>query len=388
MSSATAWAGDVLATQAAEGLLRSPIERQGGSARHATVRGRPVVVFSSNDYVGLAADPRVRQAAAEAALASGVGATGSRLLSGSHQEMAALEAELCAFEGGDTATLAPSGYQANLAILQALGGPDASIFSDELNHASIIDGCRLSRGEVEIYSHNNLDDLSDRLDHARGRPIIVSDTVFSMDGDVANARGLAELAESHGAWLVLDEAHATGVLGPGGRGLVAEAGIGGSENLIRVVTLSKALGASGAAIVGSRDVRQLLLQRGRASIFSTALPLPIVAAARAALQVLVQEPERVRQVQARSRSLRQALLPLNVPGRPEVPIVPVVVGAAERALAIEQHLLELGYLAQGVRPPTVAPGSSRIRLVPTVAHTQDELEAVATALRQALEANP
>jgi glycine C-acetyltransferase/8-amino-7-oxononanoate synthase len=350
------------------------------------VAGRPVVVLSSNDYLGLAAHPRVRRAAAEAALALGAGSTGSRHLSGCHEEIAALEAELSAFEGAPAATLAPSGYQANVAVLQALGGPDAVVLSDERNHASIVDGCRLSRSVVEVYRHADLDDLAARLRRAERRRIVVSDTVFSMDGDVADVGGLLDLARRHDAWLVLDEAHATGVLGPGGRGAAAEAGLDpADERLVRVVTLSKALGAAGGAVLSGGLVRQLLLQRGRALVFSTAPPHPVVAAARAALAVLTAEPGRVERSRALARRLRAGLRPLATGGRHDVPIVPVVVGDAERAVALERRLLDAGYLAQAVRPPTVAPGTSRLRLVPTAAHTEAEIDGAAAAVRAVLE---
>jgi len=353
------------------------------------VAGRPVVVLSSNDYLGLAADPRVRRAAADAALALGTGATGSRHLGGCHEEIAALEAEPCAFEGAPTATLAPSGYQANVAVLQALGGPDAVVLSDERNHASIIDGCRLSRAEVEVYRHADLDDLDDRLRRSRRRPVVVSDTVFSMHGDVAGVAGLLGLARRHDAWLVLDEAHATGVLGPGGRGAAAEAGLhpGDDERLVRMVTLSKALGAAGGAVLGSPTLRQLLLQRGRALVFSTAPAPAAVAAARAALAVLAAEPERPGRVRALARRLRTGLRPLATGGRPDVPIVPLVVGDAARAVALEASLLQAGYLAQAVRPPTVPPGTSRVRLVPTAAHTEAEVDGAAAAVLAALESS-
>jgi 7-keto-8-aminopelargonate synthetase-like enzyme len=214
----------------------------------------------------------------------------------------------------------------------------------------------------------------------------VSDTIFSMDGDVADVASLLELARRHDAWLVLDEAHATGVIGPGGRGAAAEAGVrGGEDRLVRVVTLSKALGAGGGAVLGSPRVRQLLLQRGRALIFSSGLPHPSVAAARAALRVLIEEPERVARVRARACRLRAALSGLPVTGRQDVPIVSVVVGEAAHALTLERRLLEAGYLVQAVRPPTVAPGSSRVRLVPTAAHSERQVEAAAVALRAAME---
>jgi 8-amino-7-oxononanoate synthase len=381
-----AWAAGVLDGEARAGRLRRPRRRLGGSGAVAEVDGRPVVVFSSNDYLGLAAHPRVRRAAADAALEHGVGSTGSRHLSGCHAGIDDLEAELCAFEGAPAATLAPSGYAANVALLQALGGPDALLLSDERNHASLIDGCRLSRAAVEVYRHRDLDDLDHRLLAAGGRrTVIASDSVFSMDGTVAPVAELVALAERHGAWLVLDEAHATGVLGPGGRGAAAEAGVDPHHpQVVRVVTLSKGLGAQGAAICGHPVVRQLLLQRGRALIFSTALPHPTVAAARAALAVLAAEPQRVDRLRANVARLRAALAPLAPGGRPDVPVLPVPAGAEDRAVALETALLDRGMLVQAVRPPTVPVGTSRLRIAVSAEHTPEQLAALAAAMLSVL----
>ena len=380
-----AWAEEVLLADLRAGLLRQPRIRHGGSAPRAEVDGRPVVVLSSNDYLGLSTHPAVRDAAARAARELGVGATGSRHLSGCHAAITELEGLVCAFEGSDAATLAPSGYAANVAALEALGGPDAVIFSDELNHASIIDGCRASRSRVEVYRHRDLDDLEARLREVPGRPVIVSDTVFSMEGAAADVRGLAELARAHGAWLVLDEAHATGVLGPGGRGLCAEQGVAGEE-IIRIVTFSKALGTSGAAICGSETVRQLLLQRGRALIYSTALPHPSVAAAHAALEVLGAHPELVERLRHNAALVRERLGAHALgDAHPHTPIVAVIVGDAMRAMELDEAMWDRGFLVQGLRPPTVEPGRSRLRMVATAAHREEDLLAAAGTLAALLE---
>jgi 8-amino-7-oxononanoate synthase len=376
------WARARLGDAAATGLLRTPRVRDGGSGPHAVVDGRRVVVLSGNDYLGLSVHPAVREAAAEAAREMGAGATGSRHLSGCHAAITALEEELADFEGAAAATLAPSGYAANLAVLQALGGPDCVVFSDERNHASIVDGCRLSRARVEVFAHRDLDDLSRRLRRVEGRPVIVSDSVFSMDGTVADVGGLVSLAREFGAWLVLDEAHATGVLGDGGRGAAAAAGVDPHEPcLVRVVTLSKALGAGGGAVCGDVAVRQLLLQCGRALIFSTALPHPTVAAARGALRVLRDEGDGLlARLRAKARVLRGAL---EVGGDEAMPIVPVLTGDPARAVRLEQAMLDAGYLVQAVRPPTVPDGTSRVRLVASAAHEEDELRGAAVVLRDA-----
>jgi glycine C-acetyltransferase/8-amino-7-oxononanoate synthase len=379
------WADETLRADQLAGLARRLRRREGGSHPHSVVDGRPVVVFSSNDYLGLATHPAVREAASRAALELGVGASGSRHLSGCHAAIDDLEEAVAAFLGTATATVAPSGYAANVAVLEALGGPDATILSDAGNHASLIDGCRASRSRVAVYRHRDLADLEARLADATGRPIIVSDAVFSMDGATADLAALDRLARRHGAWLVADEAHALGTTGPGGRGLCAELGLGG-DHVVRVVTFSKALGAAGAAVCGSEPVRRLLLQRGRALIFSTAPPLPTVAAARAALRVLTAEPELVARLRQRAGLLRLRLGATALPGAsPSSPIVAVMIGDPGRTVAVDAALWEAGYLVQGVRPPTVEPGTSRLRLVASAAHSEPEIEGVAAAIRSLLE---
>src|SRR5487761_126847 len=375
-----AWADRVLEADRRAALLRRPRRREGGSDPRCAVDGRPVVVFSSNDYLGLAAHPSVREAAARAALDLGVGATGSRHLSGGHAAIDDLESALASFLGVATATVAPSGYAANVALLQALGGPDATILSDAGNHASLIDGCRASRSRVVVFRHLDLADLEARLAGAEGRLIVVTDAVFSMDGTAADLGGLDHLARRYSAWLVADEAHALGTTGPEGRGLAAMLGVEG-DHLVRVVTFSKALGASGAAVCGSETVRRLLLQRGRALIFSTAPPPPAVAGARAGLRALLEDPGLVARLHANAGRLRQRLGDAALAGaHPTAPIVAVLTGDPERTMALDHALWEQGFLVQGLRPPTVEPGTSRLRLVASAAHSGVEIDGVPAAL--------
>ena len=383
-ASAPAWAERVIETDRRAGLLRRPREREGGSGHRCSVDGRPVVVFSSNDYLGLAAHPEVRDAAARAALELGVGSTGSRHLSGGHRGIGELEEELASFLGSATATLAPSGYAANVAVLEALGGSDATILSDAHNHASLIDGCRAARSRVEVYRHLDAAHLEERLHGVEGRAVIVTDAVFSTDGTAPDLRALDRLARSHGAWLVVDEAHALGTTGPGGRGLAAAQGVGG-DHVVRVVTLSKALGSAGGAICGTATLRQLLLQRGRALIFSTALPHPSVAAATAALRLLSARPELVERLRDAARRLRAGLGDAATPAAsPWSPIVAVPTGDAERTMRLDAALWERGYLVQGLRPPTVPAGSCRLRLVATAVHTDADVDGVAAAVTDLL----
>jgi 8-amino-7-oxononanoate synthase len=376
------WAEDVLLADLRDGLLRQPRLRGGGNALHCIVDGRHVVEFSSNDYLGLSLDRRVREAASNAALECGVGSTGSRHQSGSHELMVDLEAALCSFEGTATATLAPTGYAANMSALEALGGRDAVIFSDELNHASIADGCTASRSRVELYAHGDLDSLESMLIRCTDRPVIVSDGVFAADGTIADIAGLRALAHQYGAWLLIDEAHAIGVVGPGGRGTVAAAGLEWDPLIVKIVTFSKTLGASGAAICGADTVRQLLFQRGRPLIYSTALPHPVIAAVAAALRILRDEPERIDRLRDNTLLLHELLDGLGAAGhRCEIPMIPIVVGDATRAVEIENLLWESGWMVHALRPPTVVAGTSRLRVVVSALHGADDIRGVAKAIR-------
>ena len=379
------WADEAIEADRAADLLRSPRVRRGGSGIHVRVDGRSVVEFSSNDYLGLSVHPQVREAAARAAHDLGVGATGSRHLSGSHAAMLDLEARLAEFEGTESATLAPTGYAANVAILEALGGPDAVVFSDALNHASIIDGCRASRSRVAVYAHRDVADLERRLAACDARTVIVSDGVFSSEGTMADVGALAELAQRYNAWLVVDEAHATGVVGPGGAGLTSGAGVSALPNIVKVVTFSKALGASGAAVCGTSQVRQLLLQRGRSLIYSTGLPHPVVAAVTAALGVLQGEPELRARLRFNTTLLHQLAEPMaRADHACELPLFLVDAGAAGHAMQLEQLLWETGWMVHALRPPTVPEGTSALRVTVSALHKPDEIAGVADALRAAL----
>ena len=379
------WIRSVVASDSERGLLRSPRRRDGGSWVRTTVDGRDVVEFSANDYLGLSVHPAVRTAAAEAAIASGVGATGSRHLSGAHAAILELEAKLAAFEGSETATVAPSGYAANMAVLTALGGEGAVVFSDEHNHASIIDGCRASRARVEVYRHRDVDDLQRRLERCAGRPVIVSDGVFSTSGMVADVAALDALARRHGAWLVVDEAHATGVLGADGGGAVSASAIVRGPHVATVVTFSKALGASGAAICGSASLRQLLLQRGRQLIYSTGLPHPTVAAVRAALEVLRSDPALRARLRALTAALHGRLDRVALTGHDcRLPMLAIPVGDAAATVALEERLWLQGWMVHALRPPTVPAGESRLRITLSALHEDDDVSGVADAVLTAI----
>jgi glycine C-acetyltransferase/8-amino-7-oxononanoate synthase len=318
----------------------------------------------------------VRPAAAEAAMRWGAGAGASRLISGNMEPHRRLESQLAEFKGYEGALLFGSGYLANTGVIAALAGRGEVVFSDELNHASIVDGCRLSRAETFVYRHGDLEHLAWGLDRAGGRgSLIVSDGVFSMDGDIAPVAELHELARRHGCRLMIDEAHATGAVGPGGRGSVAAAGLSGEVDVV-VGTLGKALGSYGAYTCASAETIDFLVNAARPFIFSTAPSPPSVAAASAALELV--SPQRVGRLQANAARFRSALVDqgLDAAGS-ETQIVPIQVGAAERAMELCERVLERGVFAQGIRPPTVPEGSSRLRFTVMSTHRAEELERAA-----------
>jgi 8-amino-7-oxononanoate synthase len=346
--------------------------------------GRPVLLLCSNNYLGLADHPRVREAAAEAAMRWGAGAGASRLISGNMKLHRRLEERLAVFKDQEAALLFGSGYLANTGAIAALARNGEVIFSDQLNHASIIDGCRLSRAETFAYRHADLDHLEWGLRKAQGRgSLIVSDGVFSMDGDIAPIEGLVRLAHRYDCRLMVDEAHATGAIGPSGRGSVAAAGLSDQVDVV-VGTLGKALGSYGAYICGSRVLVDYLINVARPFIFSTAPPPPSVAAADAALEVLISNPHRVERLGANAKMMREALLAEGLPLAPsETQIVPVMVGDPELTVQLSELALERGVFAQGIRPPTVPEGTSRLRLATMATHRGSELVRAAKVLGDA-----
>ena len=351
---------------------------EGAQGPRVQLDGEPVLLLCSNNYLGLADHPRVREAAAEAALGQGAGACSSRLISGNMAPHRRLEERLAEFKGYESALLFGSGYLANIGVISALAGRGKVVFSDELNHASIVDGCRLARAETFVYRHGDLEHLAWGLREAAGRcSLIVTDGVFSMDGDVAPLDGLTRLSREHGCRLMVDEAHATGALGPGGRGSVAAANLSGEVDLV-VGTLGKALGSYGGYVCANAELSEYLLNTSRSFIFSTALPPPVLAAALAALELLEAEPERVQHLNANAAALREGLVAEGlIAGGGQSQIVPLEVGDAERTMELCERLLEDGVFAQGIRPPTVPAGSSRLRFSVMATHEQADLREAA-----------
>lgn len=366
------------------GLYRRTRLVSGPQGPHVVLDGTPVLLLCSNNYLGLADHPRVQEAAADAAARWGVGAGSSRLVSGTMTVHRRLEERLAAFKRTEAALLFGSGYLANLGVVSALGRAGEVIFSDELNHASIIDGCRLSKAETFVYAHNDMEHLAWGLEQAGARAsLIVTEAVFSMDGDLAPLQEIAGLARRHDVRLVVDEAHSTGCLGPGGRGAVADAELEGEVDIV-IGTLGKALGAYGAFAACSAEMAQYLVNTARPLIFSTAPPPPAVAGALAALEILEEQPRRVERLQANAEVLRGELSRegFDVAGSTSQ-IVPLIVGDAQTAMRVCEAALERGVFAQAIRPPTVAPGTSRLRLAVMASHTKDELREAARVLGRA-----
>jgi 8-amino-7-oxononanoate synthase len=328
---------------------------------------KPVVSFASNDYLGLSAHPAVADAARDALDRWGAGSTAARLIVGARPVHSELETELAEWKESEAAVLFSTGYMANLGVLSTLAGPGTTILSDQLNHASIVDGCRMSRARVVVYPHNDVDFVARTLGSGE-RSLVVTDAVFSMDGDEAHITELADLCARHDALLVVDEAHA--VLGP-------HADLGNAE-VIRVGTLSKFLGAFGGFVAASRPIIDLLINRSRPFIFTTATSPADAAAALAALRILGSE-----EGAALKRRLRAHIDKISA-GHPS-PIVPVVLGEESAARAAQAELLEQGFLVPAIRPPSVPPGSSRLRVTLSAGHTDAQVEALTSALARITE---
>ncbi|WP_322071056.1 8-amino-7-oxononanoate synthase [Paraburkholderia bannensis] len=357
---------------------------------HMTVDGRETIGFASNDYLGLAAHPQLVAALAEGAQRYGSGSGGSHLLGGHSRAHEQLEDDLAAFAGGfvdaPRALYFSTGYMANLAVLTALAGRGTTIFSDSLNHASLIDGARLSRADIQIYPHADMDALSAMLDASdAGAKLIVSDTVFSMDGDVAPLARLVELAEQHGAWLVVDDAHGLGVLGPQGRGAIAEAALR-SPYLVMVGTLGKAAGVSGAFVCAHATVIEWLVQRARPYIFTTASSPAVAHAVSASLRIIAGEEGDARRAHlahliARTRAILKETCWMPVDSASAVQAL--VIGSNDATLALQARLESDGLWVPAIRPPTVPVGTSRLRISLSAAHSDADLDRLNDSLQRA-----
>lgn len=371
---------------AAKNLYRRRRVIEGTHGVQARVDGRDVLVFCSNDYLGLATHPELRAAVVKAVEQEAVGSGASQLITGYNAAHQALENELAEFLERPRALLLSSGYLTNVGVISALMTRGDSIFSDQLNHASLIDGIRLSHADIKRYAHADMGDLQHQLIESDvPHRLIVSDGVFSMDGDVAPLGELSALARSYDAWLMIDDAHGLGVLGPQGRGAVAEAGLGVEDVPILVATLGKSLGAAGAFAAGSEELIEALIQSTRTFIFSTAPPPAVAEAARVGLRLVRQESWRREHLHELVSYFREGALARGLPlASSTTPVQPLILGEESRALAVSERLLDQGYLVTAIRPPTVPKGTARLRITLSAAHTRQQVEGLLSALQEAM----
>ncbi len=389
MSALERAAAEALDAVRARGTYRRMRVLDGVQAPRMRVDGREVLLFAGSNYLDLAAHPEVVEAASRAARELGCAAGGSRLINGNLAAHEELEESLAKFLGADAALAFATGYMANVGVIPALVGRDDVVVSDALSHASIIDGCRLSRAEVRVFPHGELDALEATLREVastRRRVLLAVDGVYSMDGDVAPLAPMVALARRFGAMVLLDDAHGTGTLGATGRGTAERCGV--TEGIdVHLGTLGKALGSFGAFVAGSRALRELLVNTARSFIFSCALAPPQVAAAGAALSLVRREPWRRERLQGHAARLRARLGARGIDTAPSTTqIVPVVIGENDRTMAVCERLLERGFYAQGIRHPSVPEGTARLRVTPIATHGEAEIDALADAIAEELAA--
>ena len=350
---------------------------ESASAAEARFDGKDVVNLASNNYLGLTTHPKLKEAAIAAVREFGAGSGAVRTISGTMRIHMQLEERIAAFKNVEACVVFQSGFAANAGTVSAILTPEDHIISDELNHASIIDGCRLSRAKIHVFGHKDVaaaERILGELDGVAGRKLLITDGVFSMDGDIGPLPGLVEAAEKHGAIMMIDDAHSSGVLGRNGRGTVDHFGLHGRVH-VQVGTLSKAIGVLGGYVCGSRDLIEFLYHRARPFLFSTSHPPAVAAACLAAFDVLEQEPERIEQLWDNARYLKAGLSGLGFDtGISETPITPVMVGDAALAHQLSRELFAEGVLATGIGFPTVAKGKARVRTIVASTHTKAELD--------------
>ena len=359
-----------------KGLYRELRNVEGEQDNSVLINGKRVLMFSSNNYLGLANHPGLKKASMDAALYYGTGSGGSRLISGSMEVHRTLEKELALFKGTDGALLFSSGYHANVGAISALAGEGDLILSDEFNHASIVDGCRLSRGEVRVYKHGDMNSLKEILRRSSKfkRRLIVTDSVFSVDGDIAPLPDIVDLAEKYSALVMVDDAHGTGVLGKKGKGAIEHFGLEGKVE-IQMGTLGKALGSFGAYIAGSEDLIQYLVNKTRSLLYTTALPPSVCGSALAALKILGERPELVSQLRNNANYFRKGMRDLGYPiSESGTPILPLILRDPFVTMNMARSLFDEGVYVQGIRPPTVPEGTSRLRITLMASHTREQLD--------------
>ncbi|HEY1493405.1 MAG TPA: glycine C-acetyltransferase [Candidatus Solibacter sp.] len=385
MSNPLSYLHDQLETWRAEGTYQRLRILQSASAAEARFDGKQVINLASNNYLGLTTHPKLREAALEAVRKYGVGSGAVRTISGTMTLHMELEERIAAFKNVEACVVFQSGFAANAGTVSAILTPEDHIISDELNHASIIDGCRLSRAKIHVFAHKDVaaaEKILAELAPLPGRKLLITDGVFSMDGDIGPLPGLADAAEKHGAIMMVDDAHASGVLGRNGRGTIDHFGVHGRVH-VQVGTLSKAIGVLGGYVCGSRDLIEFLYHRARPFLFSTSHPPAVAAACLAAFDVLEQEPERIEQLWDNTRYFKKGLQEAGFDtGISETPITPVIVGEAALAHKLSRELFEEGVLATGIGFPTVAKGKARVRTIVASTHTEAELDQALEAFRK------
>ena len=373
---------ETLAQLERDGLHRSLRQLQGEQLPRARFDGRDVINLSSNNYLGLTTHPKMREAALEAVRALGVGTGSVRTIAGTMDLHMELERRIAAFKKTEASVVFQSGFAANAGTVSALLGKGDLILSDELNHASIIDGARLSRADIKVFPHRDVAALEKLLHETRDvkRRLVITDGVFSMDGDIAPLPQIAALARAHGAIMMIDDAHSSGVLGRAGRGTVDHFDLHGQVD-VQVGTLSKAIGVLGGYVCGSKSLIDYLYHRARPFLFSTSHPPAVAAACLVAFDVLEQEPERIQRLWSNTKRFKDGLQRLGFDtGKSETPITPVMVGEGDLAMRFSDRLFERGVFAQGIGYPTVAKGKARLRTIVTATHTDPDLDTALTIL--------
>ncbi len=359
----------------AAGLYRTRRVVSGPQQPRMTADGDAVLAFCSNDYLGLANHPALVEAAKSGLETNGLGGAASHLVCGHHQAHHQLEERLAAFTGRSGALFFSTGYMANMGVISALAGRGDSIFSDALNHASIIDGCKLSRATIKTYPHGDTDTLAKQLAETEGHKLVVTDGVFSMDGDIAPLRELARLCQAHGALLVVDDAHGFGCVGPQGRGSVCAEGLTEDEVPLVIGTFGKAFGCSGAFVAGPALLMDYLVQKARTYIYTTAMPPALAIASQASIDLVEHEDGRRQHLQSLIARFRCAMTALGYRLLPSTTAIqPVLVGDARAAVRLSADLEKLGLLVTAIRPPTVPQGASRLRVTLSASHTDAELD--------------
>lgn len=373
---------DFLRQQKQQHLYRRPRISESAQQPVMTIDGSSLLTFCSNDYLGLANHPKLIEAFQAAVKKYGVGSGSAHLISGHNIQHQLLEEEIATFTGRQRALLFSTGYMANLGVITALSGKDETIFQDKLNHASLIDAGRLSDATMWRYTHNNIENLSNRLARNDSSSMVITDGVFSMDGDCANLSALSKVADQHRCWLMVDDAHGFGVLGETGAGLAEAQGLNATQVPVLMATLGKAVGTAGAFVAGDDDLIEYLIQAARTYVFTTAMPPAIAAAGRMSLKLIQEEAWRREQLKKNIIQFKQGAAELGLPMMSsDTAIQPITIGSSDKALMCSERLLSKGILVTAIRPPTVPKNEARLRVTLSASHTALQIEQLLDALQ-------